>query len=163
MKSLALLFLLMATTAFGSGPFAFPVAGALKVEKATYYLNGDRTGGSVSVVLRDSNGTSCFVHYRTKDAGEEHGGGLLTFRAEKEQKGTTFARGSEDETRLLQLLRAACVASYGSADPVVLKEPSNRPGATVGFDRMAMASLLRHFPTKPAKEGGTPATGSGSQ
>jgi len=148
MKKLILSVALVAGIALAAEPFVFPLVEPLKIEKATYFLNGDKTGGSVSVVLRDSKGTQSFVHYMTKDAGEEHGGGLLTFRAEKNSQGNTFARASEDETRLVNYLRAACVASFGSSDPEFLKAPSNWPGKKDGFDRMAMASLLRHFSTK---------------
>lgn len=148
MKTLVLLLTLVAVAVRGAEPFAFPMAGALKIEKATYFLNGDVTGGSVSVVIRDSKGVQSFVHYTTADAGEKFGGGLLTFRPKDGAKGTTFPRASNDEARLLGYLRAACVASFGSSDPEFLKESDNWPGAKDGFDRMAMVSLLRHFPEK---------------
>lgn len=159
MKTLVLLISVIAGLANGA-PFVFPMVGALKIEKATYFLNGDVTGDSVSVVLRDSKSVESFVHYRTKDAGEELGGGLLTFQASRDGEKTTFTRASEDEARLLDFLRLACVASFGSSDPKFLKETSHWPGKNDGFDRMAMASILRHFSTKEAGQDGTekPAT-----
>jgi hypothetical protein len=153
MKTLILLIAQIAGFALGAEPFVFPLVGALKVEKATYFLNGDVTGGSVSVVLRDSKGVRSFVHFLTKDAGEEFGGGLLTFRSSKGGDGTTFARASEDEAKLLGFLKAACLSSFGSSDHEFLKDPSNWPGKKDGYDRMAMAALLRHFPTKAEQNG----------
>ena len=73
-------------------------------------------------------------------------------------KGMRFPHGSKDEARLLNFLRAACVASFGSSDPEFLKEPDNWPGAKDGLDRLAMASLLRHFTTKAEPGADQPAT-----
>lgn len=147
MKKITLLLSLVASVTLGAEPFVFRLVGPLKVEKATYFLDGDQTGGSVSVVLRDSKGKQSFVHFLSKDFGEEHGGGLLTFRAGVKGPKTTFARASEDEARLVRFLRAACVESFGSSDPGFLKDPDKWLGEKDGFERMAMGSLLRHFTT----------------
>jgi hypothetical protein len=147
MKTLLLMLLTTLLPLAGKEPFTFPAEGKVEIEKADYFLNGDKTGGSVSVVLRDAKGTQSFVHYMTMDAGAEFGGGLLSFRAKKEEKGTTFPRGSAEEASLLKLLRSACLSSFGSADPTYLKDPKNWPGKDDGFSRMAMGSLLGHFTT----------------
>jgi hypothetical protein len=151
MKTFVLLLTLIVTTAWGAEPFAFPIEGAVKIENATYFLNGDRTGGSVSVIIRDSKGTQSFVYYMTADVDRNFGGGLLTFRAKEGAKGTTFPHASKDEARLLNYLRAACVASFGSSDPDFLRDPRKGVGLENGFSMMAMGSLLRHFPTQAEK------------
>jgi hypothetical protein len=87
--------------------FDFKLVEPIQIEKADYHLNGDRTGGSVSATLRDGNGNLCFVHYLTKDAGPESGGGSLSYRVPKEDHPVRFASGSEDERRLLNLIRSA--------------------------------------------------------
>lgn len=145
MKTILLMLLTAVLPLGAKEAFKFPIEDKVVIEEATYFLNGDQHGGSVSVVLRDGKGTLSFVHYLTKDAGVKFGGGLLSFGTNKAEKGTTFARGSDDEAQLLKLLRLACMSSFGSADPAILREPT---GKKDGFNRMAMAALLRHFPTK---------------
>lgn len=96
--------------------------------------------------MRDASGNLRFVHYLAKDAGPESGGGSLSFRGSREDHPVRFANGSEDERRLLSLIRSACRRSLGFDDSEFVKEPANWPGKKDGFSRMAMAAFLKHFP-----------------
>ncbi|MCW1916594.1 hypothetical protein OJ996_23605 [Luteolibacter sp. GHJ8] len=126
-------------------PLDLALPGPVKIEKATYYLNGDRTGGSVAVILMDAEGRSHDVHYMTADFPPEEGGGKLSIRRKPSDKDESFEKGSKEEARLLKLLRAACIETYGSADVARLREGKGRGDAMHGF---AMSCLLHHFPEK---------------
>jgi hypothetical protein len=152
MKVVVLLLAICGARGGAAEGFDFKLVEPVQIEKADCYLNGDRTGGSVLATLRDANGSLRFVHYMTKDAGPERGGGTLSFRAEKDGRGVRFANGSEDERRLLELVRSACRRSFGSDDSEFLKEPRDSPGKKDGFSRLAMAALLRHFPVGGREE-----------
>jgi hypothetical protein len=131
---------LIVSVAHGSEPFKFPFVGKVRIGEATKYWDG----GSVMVVLHDER-AQYTVHYRTREAGEANGGGLLTFVSKKDGKRITLPRGSDDEGRLLNYLRSASVVTYGTSNPNVLRNSGLTKGISDGFDRLAIASLLRHF------------------
>lgn len=146
MKTILLILLTVVLPLGATEAFKFPFEGKVEIEETNYLLNGDKDGGSIHVTLRDAKGTLSFVHYMTKDAGAEFGGGLLSFKTNKAEKWPPrFPQGSDDEAQLLKILRSACIATFGSADPNVLDNPATKKG---GIHRLVMASLLRHFPAR---------------
>ena len=115
------------------------------VEDAVYYLDG----GSVSVVLRGSDGERRYVHRRTPEASPEDGGGMLSFRHEKGGESIRFEPDSPNEKRLLQLLRSACVNTFGTSDYSALHNEMEGVTKNMGLSSLAMGSLLRQFDHKP--------------
>jgi hypothetical protein len=59
------------------------LASPVTIEDAVWYLDG----GSVSVVLCGSDGKRRYAHRMTPEASPEDGGGMLSFRFEKEGEG----------------------------------------------------------------------------
>jgi len=146
MKSLLVVLLAFVLPALGAEPFDLALMEPVRIKEADSLLNGETDGGSVSITLEDSKGKLRFVHYMTKDAGTEFGGGQLSYRLAKEEMGVRFANGSEDEKWLLSILRAACLRTFGTSDPAILKNATGVPDA---FSRMAMGKLLGQFPALP--------------
>ena len=124
-----------------SAPIQFPFVGTIKILSGTKYWDG----GSVAVVVTDSEMTRYKVFYRTREAGEANGGGMLTFGSKEDGNRITLEQGSEDEASLLNYLRSACVVSFGTSDPDILHESFLREGTSNSWDRMAMSTLLRQF------------------
>jgi len=140
-------------------PFKFEMTEPVQIKEAESFLIGDRDGVSVSVVLQDADGNERFVHYMTKDAGAEFGGGMLSYRTDKNEKAKRFPNGSPDEKRLLTIIRSACVTSFGISNAVELSAANGSKVGKDGFRRMAMGALLRHFPLNAEQPGAAqPAT-----
>ena len=145
MKALLIALLAFVLPASGTEPFDFSLAEPVRIKEGDSLLNGEQDGGSVSIILEDSKRNLGFVHYMTKDAGPEFGGGQLSYRRSKNETSIRFPNGSDDEKRLLSILRAACLTTFGTCDPLTLK---NAAGERDPFSRMAMGKLLGHFPLK---------------
>jgi hypothetical protein len=60
-----------------------------------------------------------------------------------------FEPGSPNEKRLLQLLRDACVNTFGTSDYSALHNEKEGVTKNKGFSSLAMGSLLRQFDRKP--------------
>ena len=118
------------------------------VEKADYFLDG----GSVSVVLRGSGGERRYVHLMSPEVSPEDGGGMLSFRYEKGGKSTRLPPNSQDEKRLLQLLRTASVNTFGTSDYSALHNEKAGVTKNKGFSSLAMGSLFRRFDHKPTEK-----------
>jgi hypothetical protein len=145
MKALLIALLTFVLPASGAEPFDFSLAEPVRIKEGDSLLNGEQDGGSVSIILEDSKKNLGVVHYTTKDGGPEHRGGQLSYRRSMNETSIRFSNGSDDEKRLLSILRAACLTTFGTSDPITLK---NTTGERDAFSRMAMGKLLGHFPLK---------------
>jgi hypothetical protein len=156
MKALAIslsVFSVLSGYASCEGALKFDIADPVTIRRADQFLDGDKSGGSVSVTLEDARGNLRFVHYMTEDAGPEFGGGYLSYRESQNGKSIKLVHGSKDEIRLLGILRNSCVNTFGTSDLEDLRNargPKAKPGD--GFSQMALASLLRHFPLFASSE-----------
>lgn len=144
MKALLIALLAFVLPASGAEPFDFSLAEPVRIKEGDVFLNGEKDGGSVSIILEDSKRNLGFVHYMTRDAGPD-GGGQLSYRRSKNETRIRFPNGNDDEKRLLSILRAACLTTFGTSDPLTLK---NAAGEHDPFSRMAIGELLGHFPLK---------------
>jgi len=145
MKAMLIILLACVLPVWGAELFDFALMEPIRIKEADNLLNGETDGGSLSITLVDSNGKLGFVHYMTKGAGTEFGGGQLSYRRAQYEKGVLFANGSENEKLLLSILRSACLRTFGTSDPDALK---NAPGGPDVFTRMAVGKLLGHFSLK---------------
>ena len=92
-------------------------------------------GGSVTVLLRDEQGTYASVRYEQTLFTNPHNGQFL-FRVPHATKPTYFRRHGSYEQSLLDLLRAASATTFGTSDPDTLKASSD-------WNSMAMSALFR--------------------
>ncbi|MEO6754083.1 MAG: hypothetical protein ABIP85_20065 [Chthoniobacteraceae bacterium] len=128
---LLLLFLFRTVALAAERPFNFGLSGAITITKATYWMDG----GSVTVLLRDEQGTQASVRYEQNLFPNPHNGQFL-FRVPHATKPTYFRRHGSYELSLLELLRTATVTTFGTSDPDLLKASSN-------WNHLAMSALFR--------------------
>ena len=127
---LLLLFLLGTVSFAAERPFNFGLSGAITITKATYWMDG----GSVTVLLRDEQGTYAYVRYEQTVFKNLHNGQFL-FCVLPSTKATYFRRHGSYERSLLELLRAASVTTFGTSDSATLKASSD-------WNRLAIYALF---------------------
>jgi hypothetical protein len=142
----ALLFLLLlaiAACAADDHPYDFGFTGNISITKATIWMDG----GSITISLRDEHGTEAHAGYRNGALyGTSEHGDQFSFRRPTATKPVFFARRSNDEKALFDLLRTASNTTFGTSDPEQLKVPGD-------WNRLAMSFLFRaiarHTATAP--------------
>lgn len=125
-------------------PLDLALPGPVKILKAEHLWDG----GSVSIRILDAKARVYEVfhsHAEVVPAEEQ----CFFFKSAKMEKSVRIAKGSADEAKLVRLLRAASVTSYGSSDATYLKNPPAEIAKEHGSSLSSMAILFRRFPEKP--------------
>ena len=131
------LFLMALVTVVAEVPMPFGLTGEVKIKEAQYCWDG----GSVSLTLIDETGAEMAVNYCNDVMwkAEDHGG-QFSYRLPNTAKSVYLERNSASERILVEFVRAACVATYGTAEPDKLKKLGGWPRLTMSaFFRDAMS------------------------